>query len=657
LDDSLKKATGAAGFLRSSRPGGLFPGVKKRNLHVFLTVNSGCSQASFCGRLFSSVPARRMRGAMSHTAINSIPLALILAVRLMGQSSASSTALSDTDKAIEDFHQLSRDLNDSVKAFYKHLDQAIARHDHGYKTENGRPVQGADVDLIGGPPDVTWAAIQKFVSFRMLAARREGKPVQDPAVADVERIEQLILETRRRVEASTPVLRRLLIVSVADFDLQNDAGMKPRHDQLLKARVAAEEAAKRAMLALPIEQPEVGAPEETAEKAWDQLGRLFPRQSVSALSVPGEKGKEEERVDPPSKSRTQTAPAVPIGFERRKRVTLVNEVSYRMAVTDSGIEDDQGRHIFYQEEWVQRGQSVIRFRWRVAVETATGQHVLLKRYPPRELTGDLEELYGHRDRDYAWYLEPPDGSPEPTRDALDSALAEVARNREAVRAAAQTFKNGIAEALARQDRLNASVKEPVVDSGLPDAMRRRLYAIRAHMARVSAVLESENTVRKAISEAESSVRDLEPLAAWSNQITNPPPDWAQLLDRSDWEIDSVRNAETEALRALPPDSPRASEQFPALDKNVILRMRRLRSKNPGDGSDTSVHCLQEIWRMETRLNGTREVRRVVSLILIEPQTGNQTRVGGGTRYYRASDGDSLEEIFDENAADEVSLGS
>jgi hypothetical protein len=586
---------------------------------------------------------------MSNIAANSVPLTLILAAGLMGQTSASSAARSDTDKAIEDFHQLSRDLNDSVKAFYKHLDQAIARHDHGYKTENGRSVQGADVDLIGGPPDVTWASIQKFVSFRMLAAHREGDGIRDPAVADLERIQQLILETRQRVEASTPILRRLLIVSVADFDPRNDAGMKPRHDQLLKARLVAEEAAKRAMLALPIEQPEAGAPEDTAEKAWDRLGRLFPRQTVSVASVP-----EKEKEDLTSTSRTQTVPAVPIGFERRKRVTVVNEISYRMAVTDSGIEDDQGRHIFYEEEWVQRGQSVIRFRWRVAVETATGQHVLLKRYPPRELTGDLEELYGHRDRDYAWYLEPADDSTEPTRDALDSALAEVARNREAVRAAAQTFRNGIGEALAQQDRLNASIKEPTVDRGLPDGMRQRLYAIRAHMARVSTVLESENAVRKAISQAESSVRDLEPLAAWSNRISNPPPDWAQLLDRSDWEIDSVRNAETDALRALPPDSPRASEQFPALDKNVILRMRRLRSKNQ---QDTSVHCLQEIWRMETKSIGTREVRRIVSLILIDPQTGSQTRVGGATRYYKASDGDSLEEIFDENAADEVSLGS
>lgn len=61
--------------------------------------------------------------------------------------------------------------------------------------------------------------------------------------------------------------------------------------------------------------------------------------------------------------------------------------------------------------------------------------------------------------------------------------------------------------------------------------------------------------------------------------------------------------------------------------------------------------------MEIGPLGTREVRRAVSLILIDPKSGNQTRVGGATRYYKVSDGDLLEEIFDEYAADEVRIGS
>ena len=580
---------------------------------------------------------------MLNPAVNLIALTLILTAGLIGQTPApSSAAASDADKVIEGFRQVSRELNDSVKSFYTHLDQAIARYDRGYRPENGRPVLGADVDLIGAPPDLTWSAIQRFVSFRMLAARNE-KYASAP-VADLRHIEQLILEARKRVDASATVLRRLLVVSVADFDPHNDAVMKVRHDQLLKARAAVEEAAKRAMLALPLDQPDASAPEATAEKTWDLLGRRLP-------------GLEEST----SHATRQAESEVPVRFEHRKRVTLINEVSYRMAMTDSGIEDDRDRHIFYQEEWVQRGQSVIRFRWRVAVETSTGEHILLKRYPPRELQGTLEDLYGRRDRDYVWYLEPPDDSTEPTRDEIESALAEVARSREDVRAAIRDFKAGIREALGRQDRLHAAVDEPVVDHGLPEGMRQALFAIRAHLARVPAVLESENRVRGVISQAETAVRNLEPLAAWSNRVAKPglsdtlsPSDRAQLLDRSDWEIDSIRNAETEALRALPPDSSRAEDQFPAMEKNVIIRIRRTRSKNP---EDTSVHCLQEVWRMESGVIGTQEVRRVVSLILIDPETGSQTRVGGGTRFYKASPGAPLEEIFDEYAADEVSLGS
>lgn len=612
------------------------------NLHVFATLNAGCSRTIFYGRLFASISAKRMRSAMLRTVVNSVAFALFTAAGLTGQTPPPATSLSETDKVVAGLRQVSNELNSSMRSFYTHLDQTIERLDRGYRTENGRSVQGADVDLIGGPPEVTWGAIRKFVAFRMMAARR---PEYAPELAaDLERIQQLILETRKRVDASSATLRRLLVVSVADFDPQNDAAMKTRHFQLLKARVGAEEAAKRAMLALPLDQPDAGAPEEAAEKAWDLLGRGLPAPK-----------------EPIPDARQQTTPPLPLRIERRKRVTLISEASYRMAVTDSGIEDEQGRHIFYQEEWVQRGQSVIRYRWRVSVETATGEHILLKRYPARELRGDLDVLYGHRDRDYVWYLEPPDESIEPTRNEVESALAEVARSREAVRAATRDFKTRIRETLAHQDRLSDTVNEPVVDSGLPDGMRQTLFAIRAHLARVPAVVEAEGNVRHAISQAETAVRDLEPLAAWSNRTDRTPvpeapspSDWAQLLDRSDWEIDSVRNAETEALGALPPDSSRAEDRFPALDKNFIIRIRKKLSANP---EDRSVHCLQEVWRMGGALMGDREVKRTVSLILVDPETGNQTRVGGGTRYYKASAGDGLEEIFDEYASDEVSLGS
>jgi hypothetical protein len=104
---------------------------------------------------------------------------------------------------------------------------------------------------------------------------------------------------------------------------------------------------------------------------------------------------------------------------------------------------------------------------------------------------------------------------------------------------------------------------------------------------------------------------------------------------------------------LPPDSSRAEEQFPALDKNAIVRIRRSQSRNTDNRTNAAIQCLQEIWRMEGGMLGDREVRRTVSLILIDPLTGNQTRVGSATKYYKAPPGDILEEIFDEYASDEV----
>jgi hypothetical protein len=318
---------------------------------------------------------------MSQTAaVHSVLLTLLPAALLMGQTPATPTASSQAGKAIKDFRQITKELNDSVKSFYAHLDQEIALHDRGYRLQNRQQIQGADVDLIGGPPDIAWAAIRKFTSFRMLALRRDGGAAPEPAAAaDAERIEQLVIEARKRVDAGTATLRRLLVISVADFDPREDAAEKASHDQLLKARAAAAEAAKRAMLTLPIdmqnvEQPDANAPEDIAERAWDLLGRGVPSQSLPPRSSPAQK-------QPVSLARQQQAPAIPVRFERRKRVTLINEFSYRMAMTDSGIEDSHGRRIFYQEEWVQRGQSVIRFRWRVGVEIATGQHILAEAIP------------------------------------------------------------------------------------------------------------------------------------------------------------------------------------------------------------------------------------------------------------------------------------
>ena len=212
------------------------------------------------------------------------------------------------------------------------------------------------------------------------------------------------------------------------------------------------------------------------------------------------------------------------------------------------------------------------------------------------------------------------------------------------------FKTGIREALAQQDRLSTTAKEPTIDSGLRDGLRQTLFAIRSHLSGVAATLESEGKVRRAISQTDQAIRDLEPMAAWSNR----GDDGARFRDRAEREIDFIRTIQAEALASLPPPSSRAQDSFPALEKNVIVRIRPMRSRY---ARNTEVRCLQEVWRMESRMPGTREVRRIVTLILIDPRTGNQTTADTRTTLYMAPPGNLLEEVFDEYAADDIGLGN
>ena len=312
-----------------------------------------------------------------------------------------------------------------------------------------------------------------------------------------------------------------------------------------------------------------------------------------------------------------------------------------MAITDSGITDDLGRHIFYQEEWVQRGVSVIRFRWRVAVENATGQHVMVRRYNPIERQGSLDNLYAHRDRDALWYLEPGADATEPGAGQLDAAIDQVSHSREAIRSAARDFKTAVREALAKQ---------PELDGGMPNDLRETIFAIRAHMAGVVWILKAERNVRSANDDAEAAVRNLEPMAAWFNRGTSA--EGFQTLDRADREIDSLRGVESQAASYLPPDSTLSQDNFPALQRNLIVRIRRAVDKTQ---KDPAVKCLQEVWGMESSIAGSREVRRTATLIRIDPRTGTQTRVASGTSLYKISPDVVLEEIYDEYAADDVSM--
>ena len=496
--------------------------------------------------------------------------------------------------------------------------------------------------MNSSPSDVLPLAIRKAIAFRLLATRPETTATAPP-LADMDRIQSLILQARQRTGDSTVILRKLLLVSVNNIDRHRDREVKIRHDQLLKARTAAEDAAAEDYLTLPVDLPEFAPRPELLQKAWDLI--------VNGVALPPDETTTHPTTPPEKAARPE--PAIPIHIDRRKRYTLAGDSWYRIALTDSGRIDDRGRHIFFEEEWIERGDSVIRTRRRVAVDPATGDHVLVKRYPPDESHGSLNDLYPCIDRDYLWYIDPVGGDTEPSLQEVESALSGLAASREEMRTAARDFRSAIHGLLGRQDRQAERSARELMDSGLDDSLREALYAIRCHLAGVPAVLDAEQRMRHAVSRASDSISVLEQLASWSNRVPAASPDaaqWLRLVRRAECEIRLSRIAEAEALASLPPDTRNTQDAFPALRKDMIVRIRRV---SPRYSRESSIRFLQEIWRMESGSSGQRSVLRTATIIAVESATGDQLIAGRKTKYYDAASGDALEAIFDENGSDEI----
>jgi len=541
----------------------------------------------------------------------------------------------DPDKIIAGLRQITSELNKAVKDFELHLDREIALHDRGYRTKKNQRIPGADADLVGGPADLVDTATRKLFAARMIAARRPGYA---PApVADSDRIQAMIEQARTRMTLAGDLTRRLLVVSAKDLSLKGAAEQKLKKRELVRVRDAAAEAAKRAFVALPIPLPAADSPEDQREKAWDLM---------TVQKSP------------------QQAPVLPIHFEEGKRITLVNEHFCRVTLTDSGLEDREGRHLFYQEEWVLRhgvgtpgstGESdlIVSKRWAVAVNTTTGQHTLLRRYEPREFRGDFDDLYRFRGTDYVAAAKPAIGAAPSTTD-LTAAVESVETARENLHDAVLGFKRRIREAMTANDDLLATQNKLALDDDLPNDLRENLFAIRGHLARSTHLIEAENRVRGAAEQAGMDTRTLEALVAWVNgnalEQEGPAQDSRALIEvlhRADSGIDVTRALESEALSALPPTAAGHEAQFPAFRNNMIVRLRGVGT--PTD-PNAPIHCRQEIWRIATSSRGTREVRRTITVIELHPASGYQIPVSRDVKYYPIAADEVLEEVFDENAA-------
>jgi hypothetical protein len=57
-----------------------------------------------------------------------------------------------------------------------------------------------------------------------------------------------------------------------------------------------------------------------------------------------------------------------------------------------------------------------------------------------------------------------------------------------------------------------------------------------------------------------------------------------------------------------------------------------------------------VWRVTASSRGTRELKRTITFIELNPATGFQIPTGREVKYYPIATDELLEEIFDENAA-------
>lgn len=551
-----------------------------------------------------------------------------------GEETQSVAGAEAPDKMIAALRQITGELTDSVKQFEAHLDREIALHDRGYRSADGRRIPGADADILSGPADLALPAVQKLLTARMISARRTG--YEPAALIDCDRIQSLIAETRNRVVQSNNAMRQFLMISAKELNSRTEVEAKSQRGELLKARNAATEAAKKALAVLPVDLPEIDSPEDQMDRTWSLTGTALPVGKNDGTKVP----------DLPQPMNTRDDVVLPIRVERGKKITLIHEAFRRVTLMDSGMEDGQGRHLFYQEDWEQRQGTTSVKRWAVAVDTATGQQTLLRRYENREFSGELDEVYNSRGRVYISRAKLPETASAPSLKDMAAATLETSQSREELDDAVVSFKTRLREALARSD---ASL-----DDELPDNFRQTLFAIRGHLGRSEAILNSENEVRRAVDRAAQKADALEALAAWANgtalERETPEGDSRALLEalnRSDTEIASTRSAARDALKALPPDVSRPDAQFPAFMKDVIVRMRGTHSPAAPDGT---VRCRQEVWRLEGSVKNMRRVKRTIDVVDIERKTGIQTRASREMKYYPAGPGETLEGVFDENAA-------
>ena len=544
--------------------------------------------------------------------------------------SSGNMTLGYVDGIINAMSTIADDLNKAAKSYIRHADEGIARYDRGPRA--------ADTDITGGEPDTMQSATRKAFAARTLVSSSGEQP---GLAADAKEIQNLILTARRRIEESDAANQWLLVVSAPELNGGGgDAKQKKiRHAQLLKAREAVEGAAGKALLALPMVVPEGDASKESAfEGVFAGRVALPQRKSGDASNTSPD--------HPPNQSIETASALLPLHWEPGQLTPLISAPGYRMALANLDAQDRKGRQAFYQEEWIQRGRVVLRMGQITGVDRASGQHVLIKRYPTREMPGRLDEVYTPGSLNETRFAKPPDS--EPAWEEAEAMLRELTRLNGELPAARQRYQNALGTGLARSDGRLHEKGDGGLDTGLPEDARVQLYAIRGHLLHATVILDAEKNLREDTRAAERGVDELKRVAAWASRSAleetwpaTQAAEWDRLQSRADEAIYTSRKVIESTLAALPPDLSDHNAKFPELGKNFIVHMAGVRAATaPG------MAIWQEIWDLGVPAAGRRRVRQEIDIIVIDPATGDQMRLSHQVKYYPAERDESLVDAYE-----------
>jgi len=494
----------------------------------------------------------------------------------------------EVELAVSRAEELARDVKKLRDAYWKQVNDLQRIYDRGHRNSDGAWIRAAD-------PDVTPGESALGVSRALFAARMAAVVHQyDPDALRTLNELQDLREQGNDILANVRHVRTLMNPAAwADPDPFTPKEFKEYSTRLRLAAEAAEKAIEIAGDVVPAPLPPGERVVVHALRAGSSSDSLVPR-----------------RIEDPA----QYAEAL-------------------VALTQIRSPKAAGNAVFLEEGFVERHPKgrpveVLWTRRRVVVNLATGYHELGREYKTRRFFGSgLNQVYNHlAAADDLWRLEPPTGSVEPSFKQIQNAILRVQEERWAVVGGAWQLSVGIRQALAENDHQRETDRIARLDEELPAEWRELLFAIRGSAGETD-VLTIASRLKAVLGGADRAIEELRVMASFGNRgpLANQPPGlsaaaWEGLQEQAKEEIERAREAEREARSRLPQPLKTDWTTLGSPQSEIVVRIRCL---PPIDGH---TQILQEVWRPASpAIKGTARIRRTVSLIEIDSDTGEQQR--------------------------------